>query len=184
MRMSKSSRSILRYEIAGFGLLIAISWADEFLTSGVLGWGNRPEVRESVVETFAILAVGLVVVLLTRRVLSHLYFLEGFLDVCYSCERIRHEGRWIPVPDFFRLRFEVATSHGLCPDCFSAKFPGALPEAGKGASPFAVPIGTRRRRASCGLENRSSTRRLSERSPTTTNSTMKPPGRLQSTSNH
>jgi len=133
MRMSKRSRSVLRYEIAGFGLLIAVSWADQFFTSEALGWGNRPEIRESIFETLVILVVAGLVVHLTRRVLTHLHFLEGFLDVCYSCERIRHEGRWMPVPDFFRQRFEVATSHGLCPDCFAERFPGALPKAGEGS---------------------------------------------------
>jgi hypothetical protein len=113
---------VLWYEISAFCLLIAISWGNEFLSPRLFGSDQSPSIEEGVLETIVIVIVAIPIVLLTRRVVTRLFYLEGFLNVCAWCEKVEHGGSWIPVADFFKKRFDVETSHGMCPACFAAKF--------------------------------------------------------------
>jgi hypothetical protein len=103
----KTASRILWYEGAGFLLLAVLSWMDEYH----LSW------HESLLESGAVLGVGAVVFYFTQRLVSHLYYLEGFLRVCASCQKIGYEGQWVPLEQYFSESFNTKTSHGLCPEC-------------------------------------------------------------------
>jgi hypothetical protein len=110
---------VLGYESIGFVLVIALSWLDELLNlPGLLFGGTKaPDWRESVMETVVALAVWLVVVVLTKRLLGRLRYLEGFLKMCAWCRKIDCDGEWIPVETFLARKLNVRTSHGVCPEC-------------------------------------------------------------------
>ena len=68
-------------------------------------------------ETVVTLAVWLPVFVLTKRLVAHLYYLEGFLRVCAWCRKIGHEDKWFPIEEYFSKGFAIKTSHGICPKC-------------------------------------------------------------------
>jgi hypothetical protein len=116
----RSARELLWFEIAAFGLIIALSWADELFGVPALlfGGAHRPDIREAILETVVTLLVAIPIVIHTRRVVSRPFYFEGFLRVCAWCKNVHNQGDWIPVGEFFEERFETATSHEMCPACF------------------------------------------------------------------
>lgn len=122
----RSARELLWFEVAAFGLIIALSWADELLglPARLFGGPHRPDIGEAVLETLVILLVAVPILIHTRRVVSRPFYFEGFLRVCAWCKNVEHQGNWIPVGEFFQERFETATSHGMCPTCFAAQSHG------------------------------------------------------------
>jgi hypothetical protein len=122
METKMVGRTVLWFEIAAFGLLIALSWADELLGLPALlfGGSHQPDFREAGLETIVILAVAIPIVIRTRRVIARLFYLEGFLRVCAWCQKVEHRGAWVPIAEYFQQRFETQTSHGMCPSCFAS----------------------------------------------------------------
>jgi hypothetical protein len=123
MTTTTSARTVMWYEIAAFSLLIAMSWADELLgiPARVFGGPHHPNLGEAWMETFVILLVAIPIVIRTKRVVARLFYLEGFLRVCAWCQKIEHDGDWVPIGEFFRQRFDARTTHGMCPACFVAQ---------------------------------------------------------------
>jgi hypothetical protein len=117
----RSAHELLWFEVAAFGLIIALSWADELLGLPALlfGGSHRPDVGEAILETLVVLMVAIPIVIHTRRVVSRPFYFEGFMRVCAWCKNVEHQGDWIPVGEFFQERFETKTSHGMCPTCFA-----------------------------------------------------------------
>jgi hypothetical protein len=66
-----------------------------------------------------ILAVWLLVMASTRRILERVKYLEGFLKVCAWCRRIDHKGSWMPLEEFMKQGFDTPTSHGICQECLA-----------------------------------------------------------------
>jgi hypothetical protein len=110
---------ILGYEVIGFVAIIALSWINELSDMPRLVGANQyiPNWRESTLETLIVLAVAIPVMILTKRLLSRLHYLEGFLRVCSWCKKLEHGGEWIALEEFFEQKFETMTSHGMCPAC-------------------------------------------------------------------
>jgi hypothetical protein len=106
---------ILWYEGAGFLLLVVMSWFDEYHSS----W------KESAIESGMVLVVWLAVHLFTRRLISHLHYLEGFLRVCAWCKKVEHEESWIPLEQFLETGLDTKATHGMCPAC-AAQFKAGL----------------------------------------------------------
>jgi hypothetical protein len=123
METKTIARTILWYEIGAFSLLVAMSWVDELLglPARIFGGPHQPNIPEAGLETFVILLVAIPIVIRTRRVVARLFYLEGFLKVCAWCQKVEHEGHWVPIAEFFQQRFDARTSHGMCPDCFGAQ---------------------------------------------------------------
>ena len=123
METKTIARTVLWYEIAAFGLLVALSWANELfgIPARLFGGLHHPNIWEACLEAFVILLVAIPIVLRTRRIVARLFYLEGFLRVCAWCQKVQHEGHWVPIAEFFQQRFDAATTHGMCPDCFAAQ---------------------------------------------------------------
>lgn len=112
---------ILVYQAAGFTAILAITWLNEFLglPERYLGVGPQyHEWAEGAVETAAILLIAIPILLLTRRLVSRLFYLERFLKVCAWCRKINDAERWLSMEDYLSAEFHLTTSHGMCPDCF------------------------------------------------------------------
>ena len=119
MPARRQASQILAVEIIGFLVIIALSWADELfgLPSLIFGGGHRVNWPESGLETTIITLVAIPVILLTRRLVRRLHYLEEFLRVCAWCRKLNVGEEWIPVEEFFERKFETMTPHGMCPTC-------------------------------------------------------------------
>ncbi len=110
---------ILWYQGIGFSIIIAFSWLNEIFDIpnyfGVqvtsINW------RECLLENFIVLIVAIPVMLLTKRLLSRLYYLEDFLRICAWCKKLEYNDEWIPIETYFKEKFKTESSHGICPGC-------------------------------------------------------------------
>jgi hypothetical protein len=121
MDRRKYPHRILAYEAAGFLAILIIVFLDEifgFPEQYMGGYVTHPEWGEFAVEAAAILAIAAAMLLMTRRLVSRLFYLERFLRVCAWCRKIHHEGGWVSLEDYFSSGFDTQTSHGMCPECF------------------------------------------------------------------
>lgn len=122
MNSRKNASIVLLFELAGFGAIIALSWVDELIGLPYMIFGgapHRPEFRESAMESVVVIVVAIPIILLSRRLLSRLFYLEKFLKVCAWCKRVDAGGRWVPMDRYFEAGFDQQTTHGMCPDCFA-----------------------------------------------------------------
>jgi hypothetical protein len=112
-------RTIIVYEVIAFAAIIAITWIDElFVPERLLAaYASRPELLEAALVTVAIIVIGAVIVRMTQKVLSRLFYLEGFLKVCAWCRKIQQDGRWVTMEDYLSSGFATRTTHGMCPEC-------------------------------------------------------------------
>jgi len=121
MRERKFTPSIVTIEILGFALITVLTWLDELvrLPSLLFGGEYHANYPEAIMETLIILCVAIPVVVISRRLLTRLHYLEGFLQVCAWCRKVDHDGQWLVMEDYFQHRFDTQTSHGMCPECFA-----------------------------------------------------------------
>jgi hypothetical protein len=119
MRTQTHGSRILWYEAIGFSAIIVLSWTSELteLPHFIGGVKYVPNRWESAWETLIVLLVAIPTMILTRRIGSRLYHLEGFLRVCAWCKKLDHNGEWIPLEEFFERKFQTETSHGMCSAC-------------------------------------------------------------------
>ncbi|MEW6520302.1 MAG: hypothetical protein AB1461_12900 [Thermodesulfobacteriota bacterium] len=128
MTKQKISRYLAGYELIGFGSLFVILWLDELLDLPCLLLGAPPtpvNLRESVLESFLVLLVGMITVYFTKKILNEIKYLEGFLAICASCKKIRDDqGNWVQIEGYIRDHSAATFSHGICPDCAAKLYPG------------------------------------------------------------
>lgn len=117
-KLNPASR-VLLYEVLGFTVIITLSWLNELLGLAALliGGDHQRNWREAAFETLVILVVAVPTVLLTRRVVARLHYLEGFLRICSWCRRVESDGSWVIVEDFFTKQLDTKSTHGICPTC-------------------------------------------------------------------
>ena len=111
---------VLLYQGVGFLVIIALTWLDELTALPALIFGDHPfifDFRESALKMLLVLAVWFLLIGSTRRVMSHVRYLEGFMRVCAWCRRIDFKGGWISLEDFLQKGFDTPTTHGICPTC-------------------------------------------------------------------
>jgi len=127
MNKAKFSRLIIYYELFGFCLLIVTTWINEFLDLPQQLFGGQPtpfNITESIFESLLILIVGLLVILLTLKLLREITHLEGFLPICASCKKIRDShGNWFQIEGYIRDHSDAEFSHSICPDCAKKLYP-------------------------------------------------------------
>jgi len=117
--MQTHASRILWYEVIGSLAIILFSGINEFTDLPRFTGGVQyvPNWRESALETLIVLLAATPVVILTKRLVSRLHHLEGFLRVCAWCKKLEHNGEWIPLEEFFERKFQTETSHGMCLAC-------------------------------------------------------------------
>jgi hypothetical protein len=111
--------AILACEVVGFTAIIALSWLNELLgvPSLIFGSDHLGGWHESLLETIIILLVAVPVIVLTRRLVSRLHYLEEFARLCLWWRKLEVDGDWAPVEEFLQRKFETRASHGICPSC-------------------------------------------------------------------
>ncbi|MCC6527626.1 MAG: PAS domain-containing protein [Polyangiaceae bacterium] len=62
-----------------------------------------------------------------QRALDENKVLRGFLPICAGCKNVRDDkGRWHPIEAYIRDRTAAEFTHGLCPTCVRALYPGLV----------------------------------------------------------
>ncbi len=60
-----------------------------------------------------------------QEALSEVRMLEGMLPICSNCKNIRDDdGQWHELETFIDSHSDAKFSHGICPDCAKALYPG------------------------------------------------------------
>lgn len=50
--------------------------------------------------------------------------LKGFIPICSSCKKIRDKDKtWVTPEEYFRKKFNLLFSHGICPGCLQKLYP-------------------------------------------------------------
>lgn len=109
-------KHILGVEMLGFGAVLASVWLTELLDPPF-------SFSQVLIETATIVAVAVVVLAMTRRLLQRIKTLEGFLTMCASCKKLRIDGQWVPLETFLAHRSDLLLSHGVCNDCGHKLYP-------------------------------------------------------------
>ncbi len=121
MSAHKSRSWVMWYLSAGFAIMIVLCWVAELTDLSHVLLGGEPHVydwRVAAIQTVLIFVVWAISFLLMRRLVAHLLYLEGFLRVCSWCHRVGYHDQWLPLEKYFAEGFHVATTHGMCPECF------------------------------------------------------------------
>ncbi len=140
MQRAKTIRSILLLEAAAFLLVAAAIWLDELFDLPNLLYGTMPmriNFYEATSESLAVIALGAVIVLLTRRYLKRIAALEELLPICMFCKKIRkpdadpeRQESWEAVEHYVHQRTGTQFSHGFCPECGMKHYGEVLREKG------------------------------------------------------
>ena len=133
-KSERMSRSILWYEGFGFAMIILLSWADDLLhlPYHLFGGEYQSHWRSSLLQTEVVVLVWVVVHRMTGRVLSRLHYLERMLRMCAWCRKIGDGDEWLPMEEYFSAKFDMRTSHGVCPECaekMRAEFRQGMPDS-------------------------------------------------------
>jgi len=107
--ISQRRGSPIAYEILGFVAIIALSWVNELLglPSLIFGTDHLGGWHESLLETVIILLVAVPVIVLTRRLVARLHYLEEFVRLCAWCRKLHLDGEWVPLEEFVQRRFDA-----------------------------------------------------------------------------
>lgn len=118
---------ILLYEYIGFMVILIIIWLDEIIDvphllfrapATLVNW------QEALFETFIISFIGFLTIFYTKKLIKRLVFLEGMLQLCASCKKIRTDnGTWKQMEIYLKNHSDVSFSHGICPDCAKELYP-------------------------------------------------------------
>ncbi len=116
---------IIISEIIGFAFVILLLWVDEiFDIPNLLFKGKATPINlvECVWETAVVLALSIPIILLSRRFIKRIKYLEGFLAVCSFCKKIRIDNEWIPIEEYMKKHSGVVFSHSFCPECIKKHY--------------------------------------------------------------
>lgn len=133
-KSERMSRSILWYEGFGFLMIILLTWADTLLhlPYHLFGGEYQSPWRASLLQTWVVVLVWVVVHRMTSKVLRRLHYLERMLRMCAWCRKIGDGDDWVPMEEYVSTKFDMRTSHGVCPECaekIRADFRQELPES-------------------------------------------------------
>ncbi len=98
-------------EIAGFVLVIALSWFGELIDIPHTVFGFEPTPSnyvESLCESVLTIGLLLFVLLVTRRLFRKIRNLEGMLPVCSFCKKIRAGDEWVPIEQYIQHNSEAS----------------------------------------------------------------------------
>lgn len=116
MNAIPNPKRVLLYEVVAFTILLIAIWTGSLLPILLRG-RTAMEWEDPILETTALVLVAVPTLLLSKRILDRLHYLEGFLRLCAWCHRVNVNGEWILVEEFLKRRLSTQTSHGICESC-------------------------------------------------------------------
>ena len=120
MRIKKNGWWVLAYESVGFIVIIGLCWIDEIEGASQVLFGGKPHVhdwRDCAMQTLAVVYIWAIVCGLTKKLLDHLRYLEGFVRICAWCRKVGHKDKWVRMEQYFADGLHLQTTHGVCPEC-------------------------------------------------------------------
>ena len=120
------TQGILFFEALGFALIVALLWLNECLDLPHHLFGAAPTPinwPESLLESVLVLGLAGGTLAWTDHALARIRYLEGFLQVCAFCRKVRSDDKWISIEEYVAGHSELAFSPGLCPECLKRYFP-------------------------------------------------------------
>jgi hypothetical protein len=122
MKLHTYEKVILALELFGFVAVLLILWLDEFVDVPYLYFGapkTPPRPQEYWFETGSVLLLGSVVLISSFWIFRRLRYLEQFVRVCAWCRNVFVNEEWISFEQFMKTRYDVQSTHGICPACHS-----------------------------------------------------------------
>jgi hypothetical protein len=122
-----TTKRMLLYEWIGFGLVILVLWFNELLDLPhlILGSPATPiNLGELLIETALIIPLAILVTRLTAQLLRRVKHLEGMLQVCGFCKRVRDGDRWVTLEEYVEGHSQAELMQSLCRDCLLEHFAG------------------------------------------------------------
>lgn len=113
---------VLVYQHVGFLLILALVWLDELKALPALLYGDRSfefDFQNAALKILVVLAVWFLMIGSTRRILTRVRYLEGFMRVCSWCRHIDFKGNWISMEEFLERGLDTQTTHGICRTCLA-----------------------------------------------------------------
>jgi hypothetical protein len=132
MRPHTSARRLLSMQALGIVAVVALIWSNEYLDLPHLLFGEvatLPRFGEFAVEAVVAIAFGAVVMLTTWQMCRRVAYLESLLLLCASCQRIGVDGEWVSFEQLVAARDHLATTHGICSQCYDAQTTDLAPQA-------------------------------------------------------
>ncbi len=120
MSLRESSTGAIWLMAGGFLAIIVLCWLNE-LVNPFGEAGEAPNIFEALYESLVVLLVAIPSLILLRRSLRRLDYLENLLSVCAWCKKVEHEGKWIPLSEYFKIKFHTETTHGICTSCLESE---------------------------------------------------------------
>lgn len=115
---SKSASKIVWVEIASFGAIIVISWANEWgLEAFLFGETYKRDWKDPIMQTAITIMVAIPTIVLSWRLSKRLHYLEGFLRVCSWCRKVGQGDDWVSIEEYVGKTLDTQTTHGICPSC-------------------------------------------------------------------
>jgi len=119
-------RNVYILQAIGFVSVIILSWWNEIGDLPSKLFASAPQTPanylESVLETFWMLFLLVIIWLITQIMFSQIRYLEGFLPVCSCCKKIRTNEGWIPLEQYLRERSAIQLTHSLCTACAKEQY--------------------------------------------------------------
>jgi len=108
------------YQNFGFLGIVILCFLDDLLQLPTFVFSDHPfefMYRRSTLDMLLVFGVWFLVSRSTRRVLTRVQYLEGFMRVCAWCRKIHFKGEWMPLEQFMQQSFDTPTTHGICKEC-------------------------------------------------------------------
>ena len=115
-------KKIIICEIIGFGFVTIFIWLNEIIDLPHILFG-APQTPinfvESILESFIVLTLAILVILVTKKLLKRIKYLEGFLRMCCVCKKIYDSNKqeWVRLETYFDKHSKIEFSQGLCVEC-------------------------------------------------------------------
>jgi len=107
-------------ELLGFALVAAVIWTDELFDLPHILFGapaSPSRLLEAVMESGALLAVAIFVVISTVRLFRRLAERMASLAACSHCQRVEFKGEWMEFSEYIDERLDTRSTYGMCPYC-------------------------------------------------------------------
>lgn len=118
-RGSRYANKIVWIEIASFGAIILISWANEWGLENVLfGEAYKRDWKDPIMQTAITIMVAIPTIVLSWQLSKRLHYLEKFLRVCSWCRKVGQGDDWVSIEEYLGKTLNTQTTHGVCPSCF------------------------------------------------------------------
>jgi len=112
--------------LLGCMAIVGLLWANEIFDLPHVLFGAAPtpiNLVEAGLETALVVVVAVSCVIVLRRVMRYVRYLEELAVICAGCHQVRVDRSWIPLEQWVGEHMKVVLSHGLCEECLRRLYP-------------------------------------------------------------